>query len=431
MSQTFNYTSIEQPLTSEGVLHVAQGFQTAPIASLDLFSERGNINLDTFEVADVDGRQYLLQRINDEVFRDPRRVMAAMGQYAQVQRSYLATAGRSDVTWDPIELIPSLDGELYQFYESGPMRGVWRLMAKIPNAVCFKSLGDVPADRRLAIAEEVGRGLAFNADTVADMSIKDLRTSLPGYRDTEGYFRQFRAIVEGTQTESDAERFLPDDEEVRHATAHLYRLACTHSEHRARMREPEVVSWVRLVQESEPFALVLQQRVRDGVVRQTAIHGDTKIENFLFDAQTLKVKGLVDLDTIMPYTWLADWGDMMRSLVNVAGEREPDPERVQVDRDVYEAVTRGFLATAQAATAEEVALMADAVAVIAVELGTRFLADFLRGDNYFQLAAGDPHDLNLIRTRTQLTLFRRLMEIKPWAEDVVSRHQAMRSPVGG
>jgi hypothetical protein len=147
-----------------------------------------------------------------------------------------------------------------------------------------------------------------------------------------------------------------------------------------------------------------------GRIRRLAIHGDTKLDNFLFSTRTGRVKALVDLDTIMPHSWLADWGDMVRSLVNVAGEKERDLSRVRVDMDVYRAVARGFLSTAQEVTPAEVDLMVDAPQIIALELGLRFLTDYLRGDSYFRLGPADPPDLNRVRAMAQLALFRRLRE---------------------
>jgi hypothetical protein len=122
------------------------------------------------------------------------------------------------------------------------------------------------------------------------------------------------------------------------------------------------------------------------------------------------VKSLVDLDTIMPHTWLADWGDMVRSLVNVAGEKVRSLARVDVDMEIYEALVRGFLSTARRITRDEVALMADAVEIISLELGVRFLADYLRGDSYFKLSPTDPPDLNKLRAMVQLRLFQRLLD---------------------
>jgi hypothetical protein len=54
--------------------------------------------------------------------------------------------------------------------------------------------------------------------------------------------------------------------------------------------------------------------------------------------------------------------------------------------------------------------MAAAPQIIALELGLRFLVDYLRGDSYFKLGPADPIDLNRTRAMAQLTLFRRLRE---------------------
>ena len=159
--------------------------------------------------------------------------------------------------------------------------------------------------------------------------------------------------------------------------------------------------------------------IAQGRIRQTLIHGDTKIENFLFDTATGNVKALVDLDTIMSFTWLADWGDMLRSLVNVAGEKETDLHKVTVDTDVYRAVAEGFLSTATEVTGQEISMMVSAVQVIALELGLRFLTDYLKGDTYFQLGHGDAEDLNKVRAMVQLTLYRRLAEFGPEAESII------------
>jgi N-acetylhexosamine 1-kinase len=100
----------------------------------------------------------------------------------------------------------------------------------------------------------------------------------------------------------------------------------------------------------------------------------------------------------------------VRSLCNVAGEREADPARIQVDMAVYRAVATGFLRSARNVTARELDLLVDSVEVIALELGMRFLTDYLRGDTYFKLGSADPPDLNKIRGLCQLTLAQRLRE---------------------
>jgi Ser/Thr protein kinase RdoA (MazF antagonist) len=231
-------------------------------------------------------------------------------------------------------------------------------------------------------------------------------------------------VVAGTAAE-----FLPQDPDLRSATESLFHSVLPAEERARRFNDPGLLEWFELIDQSLDFAVSLYQDVEEGKIRRTAIHGDTKIENFLFCQHTGRVRSLVDLDTIMPYTWLADWGDMVRSLCNVAGEKESDLSKVVVDREVYEAVTRGFLSTTEACPQEELARMPDAVATIAFELGLRFFTDYLRGDNYFQLSEGDPADLNRVRGLAQLKLFKELLACRDWAAGLIEASR--RVQVGG
>jgi N-acetylhexosamine 1-kinase len=242
------------------------------------------------------------------------------------------------------------------------------------------------------------------------MDVSGIEKPLPGYRDTRVYYRQLRSVLEGKKTPEEAAEYLPEDPLVRQSTEQHFFLHLPPDECRRRKEDPELQRFLSLVLKEEEFGLTLLREMEAGKIRRLAIHGDTKLDNFLFSARSGKVKALVDLDTIMPHSWLADWGDMVRSLVNVAGEKETDLRKVRVDTEVFGAVARGFLRTARRVTRREVELMVDAVEIIALELGIRFLSDYLRGDSYFKLGPADPPDLNRTRAMVQLTLFERLRE---------------------
>ncbi len=64
-----------------------------------------------------------------------------------------------------------------------------------------------------------------------------------------------------------------------------------------------------------------------------------------------------------------------------------------------------FLRAARHVTEREMALMSDAVQIMSMELGVRFLTDYLRGDSYFRLGPADPPHLNKIRACVQFRLF--------------------------
>jgi hypothetical protein len=387
------------------------------------FPGRGNINLHTYEVEAEKG-QFLLQKVNSDVFTMPYRVMTAMVGCLEAQERALAE-GYAVEGWEPIRLVPTRQGLPFLDLTDEHGWSVWRLMVRIQDSVSYKSLGEVPSRAdQLRLAEEVGRGLAIYGDLTTGMETEGIDGSLPGYRDTGLYYRQLHSILAGNRTLGEAAPLLPDEPILRAATERHFLVALSEPEFERRKSDPELVPFLNLVLEQEPFAMGLWRALGEGRIRRTLIHGDTKIENFLFCARTGRVKSLVDLDTIMPFTWLADWGDMVRSMVNVAGERERDRSKIRVDLDVYEAVARGFLAAAREVTDQEVAMMSPAVEAITLELGLRFLTDYLRGDTYFQLGPNDPADLNKIRALAQLELYRKLVESAP---EIRSRTASLRS----
>lgn len=395
----------------------------APIEAYD-FAQKGNINRHTFQVESgaAHKREFLLQQINQQVFVRPRNVMSAMTAIIDAQRQNLASAPKELADgWEAITLVPLRDGKPY--LEMVDRRGVsyWRLMVKIPDTVSYKSLNEI-ADKteRLRIASETGRGLALFGDLTSTVDVAQLANPLPGYRDTRLYFRQFESVLAGHRTHTEAAKLLPEDEELLQSCGTHFLVHAGVDTARKRLQDPDLKEFIELARDESAAGLKLADGLESGAIRKVATHGDTKIENFLFSGTTGRVKALVDLDTIMPQTWLADWGDMARSLVNVAGEKEPDVALVQVNMDIYRALAGGFLSAARQVTPHEVDMMVDAVQSIALELGVRFLTDYLRGDNYFQLGPADPPDLNKIRARVQLTLFQRLRDLDKECRAIIS-----------
>lgn len=414
------FTGAYLDYTNDDIEWVARQFQISGAVVVAPFPGRGNINLHTYSVL-AGGKEYLLQKVNSEVFTMPYRVMKTMIASIDAQRAGMAS-GQCDDIWDAIELIPTKDGQPFLDLTDEHGWSVWRLMVLIPGSASFKSLADVgPRVDQLALAVEVGKGLAMYADLTSSIDPSNLAGSLPGYRDTAHYYRMFHSVTAGSRTLSEAEQFMPESEELRANTAKLFLVSANEDEFKSRLNDPELKPYIDLIREEEAGAMALWEAVQSGTIRRSVIHGDPKIENFLFCSRTLRVKALVDLDTIMPFTWIADFGDMIRSLVNVAGEKERDLSKVTIDREVFEAVCRGFLSTTKSMTDAEAALLVPSILILTLELAIRFLTDYLRGDVYFRLTADDPADLNRVRALVQLVLYERLVEFAPEAQAILDR----------
>ena len=396
-----------------------------PVEAYD-FPEKGNINQHTFLIqagTDDPPSEYLLQRINQQVFARPDRVMAAVVACLEAQAEGLRKHPQGkDIDWETITLIPTKTGEPYLVSENRRSITFWRLMVKIPECRTYKSLGEIEQrEKQIFVAEEAGRGLAVFGDLTSNMDISQLENPLPGYRDTRVYYDQLQSVLAGHRTLEEAAPLLPSDPVVRNSTEQHFLVHSPEEKYRKRKEDPELQHFIELALENREYALTLLRAMEEGRIRTVAIHGDTKLDNFLFSTTNGLAKALVDLDTIMPHSWLADWGDMVRSLSNLAGEKETNLLNVQVDTEIFNALARGFLTTAQKVTQEEIVLMVDAVKILALELGVRFLADFLRGDSYFGLGPTDLPDLNKRRAMVQLTLFERLQEKAPQLHETVEQ----------
>jgi hypothetical protein len=382
-----------------------------PVEAHD-FPDKGNMSHEMYLVVagpPGDKREYLLQRMNNDVFTDPHRVVAAMQACTAAQQDYMRRHDLPEGTrWETLTLVPSESGDPILEIADASSISFWRLMVRICGCKSYKSLNQVRARAdRLALAEQAGRGLALFGDLTSGIDVSALTNPLPGYRDTRVYYAQLDSVLNGSRTLLDAEQYLPEDPVVRDTTKFHFLIHLPERQYRERLNDPELQPYIDLALESRELAFALLRAMDRGTIRRVAIHGDTKLDNFLFDEHTGEVRALVDLDTIMPHTWLADWGDMARSLVNVVGEKETNLARVRVDMDVFEALARGFLTTAREVTEAEIELMVDAVQILALELGVRFLADYIRGDSYFQIGSDAP-TINKTRAMVQLTLYREL-----------------------
>ena len=403
--------------TLDDIRWIVTQFQVSDQVEVLPFPGKGNINLHTYEIK-VEGLSYLLQKVNSSVFAFPYRVMNGMCQSIQAQRESLKDS--SVQNWEPIELVPTKEGKDFLDLTDEHGWSVWRLMVKILDSCSFKSLSELPdRDKQLELAEEIGKGLAIYSDLTSSIDASTFEGSLPGYRDTALYIAQFHSVLAGNRSMGDALALMPEDPVLKTSAGPHFVVSCPDEVYESRLNDPEVKRCIELIKSRERFAMQLWEAMRVGLIRNTLIHGDTKIENFLFDTKSLTVKSLVDLDTIMSFTWLADYGDMLRSMVNIAGEKESNPDNIQVDKEVFKSVTKGFLKTSNQVTLAEIELMFASIQIITLELGVRFLTDYIKGDTYFMLGEGDPEDLNKIRGIAQITLFERLVEFEDEAIEFI------------
>jgi len=212
------------------------------------FPGKGNINLHTYEVRAA-GNEYLLQKVNSNVFTMPYRVMKSMTASIKAQSEAISN-GMGDPIWVPIELVSTRHG--HEFLDLTDEHGwsVWRLMIRIPNSASYKSLGEIE-DRgaQLKLAEEVGKGLAIYSDLTSSIDPKSIAGSLPGYRDTPLYYSQFHSVMACNRTLASADEYLPQDPIVRDSTQQHFVVTLSDKEYAARKSDPELAPFIELVEE--------------------------------------------------------------------------------------------------------------------------------------------------------------------------------------
>ncbi|MBN2320776.1 MAG: hypothetical protein JXR49_16980, partial [Acidobacteria bacterium] len=195
---------------------IARRFDLPEPIEISDFPGKGNVHYSTYLVAaghSENRREYLLQKLNTDVFADPEAVMDTLIACLRVQGKAISEGALpKNEEWEPIRLAPTKEGAPYLKTEDSDGPQYWRLMARIRRARSYKSLtGIADPGKRLKIAEEAGRGLALFGILTAGMNPADIRLPLPGYRNTALYFDQLDSILEGNRTFQQASSRMPSD----------------------------------------------------------------------------------------------------------------------------------------------------------------------------------------------------------------------------
>lgn len=134
------------------------------------------------------------------------------------------------------------------------------------------------------------------------------------------------------------------------------------------------------------------------------IHGDPKLSNIRFAADSPRAIALLDLDTMGRHSIVVDIADAARSWCNQ--HDEGDAKHARFDLDIFRVMMEGYAETADFLTKEEREAIPGAIAQIALELSARFATDAYR-ESYFTLDREHYPDLftqNSAKARAQFAL---------------------------
>ena len=338
--------------------------------------QSGNINR-TYAVTTADGTQYILQRVNTYVFKQPDALMENVANVTAFLAEKIRKNG-GDPMRETLNLVKAKDGSYY--LKDTESTDVWRIYYLVTDTVAYD------AAIRTGILYEAAKAFGEFQRKLEDYPAETLHETIPDFHNTAVRYEAFETAVR----EDAAGRAASVAEEI------------------AKLRA------------FKPYASLIVSGIREGRIPVRVTHNDTKLNNILMDAETGKGLCVIDLDTVMPGSLLYDFGDSIRFAANNTAEDDPDLSRIFLRLDLYEEYVSGFLkGVGDAITQEELSLLPESVLILTYELALRFMTDYLNGDKYFKILSPDH---NLVRTRAQLRLTEDIRQKLPLLRGIVEKY---------
>ena len=326
---------------------------------------QGHIN-HTLKIDTDTGNSYILQRINQYVFRKPVELMENACAITEFLRTKDADPRHT------LHFIYDKDGKNHHIDADGEF---WRM---------YEYVDGLSLDNPETEDDFYQSALAFGnfQMLLEDFPAASLHETIPYFHNTIDRYRLLRESMD------------------------------TDSCHRLQ----EVASEVAFLMEHEALACTLQRMLDDGKLPLRVTHNDTKLNNVLLDCKTHEYLCVLDLDTVMPGLSLYDYGDSIR--FGATTSKSEDSQSIQLDLHLFEVYTKGFLTAATNLTDTEIDMLPMGAIVMTIELATRFLKDYLDGDRYFKIAY-PAH--NLDRTRAQIHLAADMISKREQMQRIVSQ----------
>ncbi|MFH0759781.1 MAG: aminoglycoside phosphotransferase family protein [Bacteroidota bacterium] len=340
-------------------IEIAGQFATAGTIAEVKIHGGGHIN-DSYRLVNAEPKQpdYLLQRINHYVFKDPALLMQNMVLVTDHVKAQLKNQGVRDLERRTLTIIPTWDGSNY-FRD--PEGNYWRVLHFIKDHLVFESTTDP------SIAYEGALKFGEFTSMLNNLPSEKVGTIIPDFHNMHWRLTQLRESIRKDQA----------------------------------MRLKLVKQEIDYVESRSKMMLTIHELGEKGAIPLRITHNDTKISNVLFDADS---KGLcvIDLDTIQPGYVTSDFGDGIRTLTNTGEEDDEQLDRVSMDLALFEAFASGFLDSTRdiLSDAEKNALVYAGLLFPYMQ-AVRFLIDYMDGDLYYKTRHKEH---NLVRTRAQIKL---------------------------
>lgn len=302
--------------------------------------------------------RYILQKVDTLTYKNSYELMENIYNVT----TYLQEAAKEEES-EPLEktlnLIPTTNNELYY---TDPKGGCWRAYNFIENTQVFQSVENV--DHMCKYGAAFGE---FHRD-LADFFVDDLYEIVPNLHNTKYWVDEF------------------------------VKLAKTNPCRRAKKAKKEI----EFVKERIEDAAIILDMLDDETLPLRVTHNDARFNNVLMDKDSDEPVCVIDLDMVMPGSYLYDFGEAIRFGASTCGVNEYDLDNVSLDLKMFDAFTKGYLnKTSHILTEEEIDMLPFAVKLIVFEWAIKYLSDFLNGDKIYRT---ENVNQNLERAKNQLKL---------------------------
>lgn len=340
---------------------------------------------DTFRVSNTNkgAPDYLLQRINHHVFQKVPALTDNIQKVTAYLRDKLKDIPGAVPEKEVLTLISSKEGMGYYQDEQG---NYWRMYHFLNDTRSYDLVQTVEQ------AYEGGKAYGRFQALLADLDPTSLHETIPLFHDMESRLQLFREALQQDP----------------------------------KGRVKEVSAEIDFVNKRAEFMRTICRLGGEGKLPLRVTHNDTKFNNVLLNEQD-KAQCVIDLDTVMPGYMAYDFGDAIRTTVNKASEDEKELDKIQIDVDLFQAFTNGFLEeTGSFISDEEIDSLSVGALMLPFIMGLRFLTDYVGGDTYYKIQFPDH---NIQRSRAQFRLVEKLEEQYELLQEIIWKTAKLKQQV--
>ncbi len=333
------------------VAHLKEIFyQFKPSVEIVDFESVPNGNINRTFIIHLANQKYILQSINSNVFPDPELVMNNLNA---IMTSFIEN--RVEAFIPPI---PTVENSIYHKDQYGVYWRVFPFINHTQITIQNKNL------------KQVGYAYGRFLLDLSKMDTIKIQPTIPHFHELDFYFKQFNNAVN----------------------------------YDVKKRVQLCAEEIQFLQSNKNLVVTFQKLT----IPKRLTHNDAKLDNILFENESLSKWKVIDYDTIMMGYSIFDYGDLIRSTLSLLNSDAVSETQIVIDENLISELKNGFIeGTGNILIDGEIKLLDKGVELILYEQAIRFLSDYINGDTYYRIAFPKQ---NLIRARKHIWMLKKVVE---------------------